>query len=126
MLSYRLQFKEMTSGLYDFQSPEEKGNKRVATFLQTEEVMVSGRRKSTSGGIVTTKGGILFLATMFLSPKPAFLTGMSTSACPRRGGIQRRIYRKLGEVNPQRDTRITPTLDRELIQRGIHQRVTAL
>lgn len=117
----------LTSGSNDFQSPEETGNTRVATSLQKEEVMVSGRwRKSTNGGIVTTKGGIHFRATMFVSPKPASHTGMLTSACPRRGGTQRRTCRTLGEVNRRRDTRTTPTLDKELIHRGIHQHVTAL
>lgn len=123
----RLHLKLMTSGFNGFQSPEGTGHKRVATSLQKEEVMVSGSwRKPTNGHIVTTKGGIHFLATMFLSPKPAFHTGMSALACPRRGGTQRRTCRKLGEVNRQRDTRTTPTLDAELIHRVIHQHVTVL
>lgn len=127
VLSNRLHSQAMTAGLYDFQSPEETGNRRVATSLQTGEVMANGRqRRPTNVRIVTTKGGILFLTTMFLSPKPASPTGTSTSACPPRGGTRRRTCRKLGEVNPQRGTRTTPTLDVELIQRGIPRRVTAL
>lgn len=99
----------------------------MATSLQTEEAIEIGkRRKPTNESIVTTKEGILFPATMFLSPKPASPTGTSTSACRHRGGTQIRICRKLGEVNPQKDTRITPTLDGGLIQRGIRQRATAL
>ena len=122
--SYRLHVKALTSDLYDFQSPEDK---RVATSLQTEEVMVSARWKmSTNGRIVIMKGGILSLTTMFLSLKPASPTGTSTLACPPRGGTQRHICWKSGEVNPRRDTPTTPTLDEELIQRGIHQHVTAL
>lgn len=77
----------MTTSLYDFQSPEETGNKEVATSLQTEEVVVSSRlRMSTNGHIVTMRGDILSPATMLPNPKPVFPTEMSTLVYPPRGG----------------------------------------
>lgn len=118
--------KAMITDLFDFQSPGEIGDKRVVTSLLTEEEMVSSRlRRPKNVSFVTTRGGIPFQATMFPSPRPVSLTGTSTWVCPPSEEIMKRICRKLGEVNPRRDTHTTQTLD-EKIHREILQHVTAL
>lgn len=116
----------MITDLFDFQSPGEIGDKRVVTSLPTEEVMVSSRlRRTKNVSFVTMSGGIPFQATMFPSPRPVSLTGTSTWECLPSEEIMRHICRKLGEVNPRRDTHTTQTLDEE-IPRQILRHVTAL
>lgn len=122
----RLGLKLMSPSLCDNQSPEDTENMRVATSLQREEVMVNARLwNSTTVCTVTMKGGTHFLATTYLSPKPAFHTGTSTSVCPPRGGTLRPTCWRLGEATRRRDTLTTLTSD-DLTHRGTHQRVTVL
>lgn len=121
-----LGWKLMSPCLCYNQSPEDTENMRAATSLQREEVIVNARLpNSTAAHAVTMKGGTHFLATTYLSPKPAFHTGMSTSAFPPREGTLRPTCWRLGEAIPRRDTLTTLTSD-DLTHRRAHQRVTVL
>lgn len=97
-----------------------------ATSLQREEVMVNARLwNSTTVRTVTMKGGTHFLATTYLSPKPAFHTGTSTSVCPPREGTPKPTCWRLGEATRRRDT-LTTLTSGDLTHRGTHQRATVL